>query len=704
MVSRFYSWKRPKDLTRILAPSHAPPIVILPGFGNCSSDYVAPFGLKEEGIAHFLQQRGFAVYVVDIERRDWLQVARCIASRAYWTGKSTVDPGYRWYLHRVQAAIDKACKECDSDQVDLIGHSAGGWLARAFVGDALYMKSSPEASSSPAAEPHVAPGLGVGRLPSRAHEGVRKLITLGTPHLGPSTGGRDMTGGTLTWLNTQWPGAFFKDQGIQYTCVAGQLVAGNKEAAHRSLSKYACNSYREVCGDGHGQLGDGVVPRCCAHLEGADNLLLDGVFHSISKKGTFADRSQLVWLEHHRALQLVWRFLPHSDGYNIVVPSFNLTGTLPNNWSRLTKVSFIDLSHNHFTGTLPPSWSNMIQFSLASLPQLLTLNLSSNGLNGSLPSSWSDSQMATISLDNNHPYQTLGPRLRMAYNFHLSPLRILSEQQKLTDIFLHDNELTGTLPASWFGKGPEGTLVVCIHKLKSEGALDQSNRLSVLPWPEGSILKHLTWQGNKLTGPLPPTLAEGSEPMWVINLEGNRLTGTLPSGWNSTNQLNFVGLASNRFTGSLPSSWSNLPLSGGSIEYLSLGSNNLTGTLPSSWSSFDTLQFLSLDNNTLHGPLPITWSNMYNLEYGNLASNAFTGSAPSTWASWHQVQYIRFDDNQLTGSRPSVANTTVFMNVTSNHISQWSHSALPNSIQVLYAANNSFRMVTSQIPACFQPA
>ena len=41
-------------------------------------------------------------------------------------------------------------------------------------------------------------------------------------------------------------GAFFKDQGIQYTCVAGQLVAGNREAANRSLAKYACNSYREV--------------------------------------------------------------------------------------------------------------------------------------------------------------------------------------------------------------------------------------------------------------------------------------------------------------------------------------------------------------------------------------------------------------------------------------------------------------------------
>ena len=44
-----------KDLPRVQAPSDAPPIVILPGFGNCSSDYIAPFGLKEEGIAHFLQ-------------------------------------------------------------------------------------------------------------------------------------------------------------------------------------------------------------------------------------------------------------------------------------------------------------------------------------------------------------------------------------------------------------------------------------------------------------------------------------------------------------------------------------------------------------------------------------------------------------------------------------------------------------------------
>ena len=30
-------------------------------------------------------------------------------------------------------------------------------------------------------------------------------------------------------------------------------------------------------------------------LQGANNLVLEGVFHSISRKGSFADKSELVW-------------------------------------------------------------------------------------------------------------------------------------------------------------------------------------------------------------------------------------------------------------------------------------------------------------------------------------------------------------------------------------------------------------------------
>ena len=126
-----------------------------------------------------------------------------------------LDAGYRWYLQRIQAAVDKACRESNRDQVDLIGHSAGGWLARAFVGDALYMKSNLMPESSLADHLTVAPGLGLGTFPRSAHQRVRRLVTLGTPHLGPSSG-RDMTGGTLTWLNAQWPGIWQYPTGITH--------------------------------------------------------------------------------------------------------------------------------------------------------------------------------------------------------------------------------------------------------------------------------------------------------------------------------------------------------------------------------------------------------------------------------------------------------------------------------------------------------
>lgn len=51
-------------------------------------------------------------------------------------------------------------------QVDLIGHSAGGWLGRAFIGQAQYKGSVDSSDDEP-------------------HEAVRSIITLGTPHTPP---------------------------------------------------------------------------------------------------------------------------------------------------------------------------------------------------------------------------------------------------------------------------------------------------------------------------------------------------------------------------------------------------------------------------------------------------------------------------------------------------------------------------------------
>lgn len=50
-------WGGPHGAELVDAPPDAPPIVICPGFGNCTADYAAPFGVQENGIEAALKAR-----------------------------------------------------------------------------------------------------------------------------------------------------------------------------------------------------------------------------------------------------------------------------------------------------------------------------------------------------------------------------------------------------------------------------------------------------------------------------------------------------------------------------------------------------------------------------------------------------------------------------------------------------------------------
>ena len=148
--------------------------------------------------------------------------------------------------------------------MDLIGHSAGGWLGRAYLADPAY--SNHEASANEEPNPAIA-----------------SLITLGSPHQPPPPGkAKDMTGGALTWLHKTYPGAYYREHGVKYVCVAGRAVRGRKTAKRSSISRYAHDAYWQVMGEGHGVEGDAVVPCEAAVLPGATNIILDGVFHSMA--------------------------------------------------------------------------------------------------------------------------------------------------------------------------------------------------------------------------------------------------------------------------------------------------------------------------------------------------------------------------------------------------------------------------------------
>ena len=51
---------------QVTAGPDALPVVILPGFGNCTDDYTRPFGDLESSLASVLQRRGFQTYVPQV--------------------------------------------------------------------------------------------------------------------------------------------------------------------------------------------------------------------------------------------------------------------------------------------------------------------------------------------------------------------------------------------------------------------------------------------------------------------------------------------------------------------------------------------------------------------------------------------------------------------------------------------------------------
>ena len=125
-------------------------------------------------------------------------------------------------------------------KVDLIGHSAGGWLGRAFIGDPRYFPKN--SSTSSLAGDAIGPSAGSQEVtqnllseivrvllalvqglqgkgprdsssiapPSRIpNPRVRSLVTLGTPQRPvPKDKGQDRTGGALSWVHTTYPGGY----------------------------------------------------------------------------------------------------------------------------------------------------------------------------------------------------------------------------------------------------------------------------------------------------------------------------------------------------------------------------------------------------------------------------------------------------------------------------------------------------------------
>jgi len=201
-----------------------------------------------------------------------------VAQVRAWEWWPTLAGGsFGFYLEAVDVAAQQLMARAGAESLSVVGHSAGGWLARAWMGGEKYN----------------------GRQWARA-PWVDSLVTLGSPHLsleaypfgrvperrfgerpGLSRAARESS---LRFVNEVYPdaGSF---PGVDITCVCGRLGA----AAAEEAGDFARASYKATCGQ-EGAQGDGVCPLESASFPGAGELILDGVFHDRKKKQSAATR------------------------------------------------------------------------------------------------------------------------------------------------------------------------------------------------------------------------------------------------------------------------------------------------------------------------------------------------------------------------------------------------------------------------------
>ncbi|NTW00121.1 MAG: lipase [Oscillochloris sp.] len=203
------------------------PVVIVGGWLSSPADYT--------GMARTLAAPPYSriVYITDISRKEWVSLR---------------DPNFVPVLDLVARTVELALYETGADRVDLIGHSAGGRIARAYLGHVPYD----------------------GIIYNGQHV-VASLTTLGTAHETYEIWVKEFAG----HVNQHYPGAFYEH--IRYRSVAGESVRGRRLGSPEEI--LAFRSYEVAFGDGK-QIGDGIIPTTSCYLRGADNLVLKGARHA----------------------------------------------------------------------------------------------------------------------------------------------------------------------------------------------------------------------------------------------------------------------------------------------------------------------------------------------------------------------------------------------------------------------------------------
>ncbi|XP_062006082.1 receptor-like protein EIX2 [Rosa rugosa] len=326
----------------------------------------------------------------------------------------------------------------------------------------------------------------------------------------------------------------------------------------------------------------------------------------------------------------------------------------------------LDLSQNRFWGSLG--------LDLTSFTELKFLSLSQNLLNGSLPESIgqlsslesldvSDNSALSINLSSNwNPPFQLNDLYMSSCKVGPAFPKWIQTQRNLTNLHINNAGLIlDSLPEKF------------LDQFSGLEDLDLSlNHIhGKLPNFSTSLLKYVNLSSNLFSGALPsfpPTIQ-------YLILSENKLSGPLSS-LCATQAPNFflLDLSVNLLSGELPNCWMQFP----ALELLNLGKNKFSGKLPISLGNLQLLWILRLhasidiSSNHLVGDIPENITSMLKLNSLNLSRNNLTGKVLEKFGNLNRLESLDLSRRQISGRIPSSFSSLNFLSVLDlsyNHLS-----------------------------------
>ncbi|GEM_PF-208128 len=274
----------------------------------------------------------------------------------------------------------------------------------------------------------------------------------------------------------------------------------------------------------------------------------------------------------------------------LILGSCGLNGSIPKEIANNTNLQFLDLVDNNFTSAIPTE--------IIDLDNLVELRLNNNKLSGSVPNVFTNTANAplkVVDLSNNSLSGVIPSTLNKVY--------------WLEELRLNNNRFNGGFTNDFF-KGNK-LRVVDLSGNQLDGNLPNVST------GYSANLSELYLHDNQLKGTIPKYVISINSNyklsnLRVLTLNGNQLSGQIPSELNSLDKLTNLQIQENKLSGDLPNlnSLTN-------IKIFYANHNQLTGN-PTSLASMSNLERVKLQNNNFDGlPNFSGNSNLINLQVEN---------------------------------------------------------------------------------------